>query len=625
MSNHKRKNQNLIGSAIMFLLIVGTGCFSSAQVVDLGSGLVGGGGAVRTGKYVLTGAIPLCGAYYDEQDNYQLYLGAPAVFNSTFNVSFKGLSLMTVSKADTTLRINFGGLVGNITGTLHYRYGGASSFVSSDTVSGTVGDDRLDFLIDDSLLTTRGLEYFVVIRSSVSPPFFIGGMSQPFTLLTRFTNAQGQCPFVLPDSRYMIIGIPFSITGDNSVTEVFGDDLTGDYKYYWRLGRYEIDSAYEYPFLPNVVPGQGYWVFARGSQHFGSAGVTVYPNTTVEDLQYYSIPLDSGWNQLANPFAFPVDWTAVIFDDNGTITVEHDTAILEDTVYWYDGTQYESILEIPAWNGFFVKIKKGGVTALFPYRESQLTQSLDKKVVPDYFDISNWQIELVLESDGLCDAGNFAGVRPDAREGADRYDFSEPPPPPGGPSLAFQLPGGDTHLRRCDYRPPFENGEIWQVSLTGSPSRIVRLKDPDKIPDHLRVWFVPDNLEKYDLREVSEVHLPDAVTKAQLVIGTDNYVRQYADGLLPEDYTLYQNYPNPFNGATQIRFALPEAQKVTMSVFNILGQRVAVLIDGEMTAGYHTVTWPGADDYGKPVASGVYFYRLETGNYVDSRKMTLLK
>ena len=97
------------------------------------------------------------------------------------------------------------------------------------------------------------------------------------------------------------------------------------------------------------------------------------------------------------------------------------------------------------------------------------------------------------------------------------------------------------------------------------------------------------------------------------------------DALLPDEYTLDQNYPNPFNPETNISFGLPEAGEARLVVYNILGRKVRTLLDEYYPAGTHTVTWDATDDYGSTVASGVYFYRLETEATTLSHKMMLLK
>ncbi len=96
-------------------------------------------------------------------------------------------------------------------------------------------------------------------------------------------------------------------------------------------------------------------------------------------------------------------------------------------------------------------------------------------------------------------------------------------------------------------------------------------------------------------------------------------------GLQPTGYALEQNYPNPFNPSTQIVFSIPQDQRVTVAIYNILGQKVATLLDNTLTAGTHAVTWAGRDDNGFVVPSGVYLYRISTTNFTAVKKMMLLK
>jgi len=106
-----------------------------------------------------------------------------------------------------------------------------------------------------------------------------------------------------------------------------------------------------------------------------------------------------------------------------------------------------------------------------------------------------------------------------------------------------------------------------------------------------------------------------------LSVGVDDEIQSG----LPGQYNLSQNYPNPFNPITSIGFALPEATHVRLSVYNSLGQRVAMLIDQPLPVGYHQIDWDGSTPGGHRLSSGMYFYRLETGQYVETRKMILLK
>jgi hypothetical protein len=106
-----------------------------------------------------------------------------------------------------------------------------------------------------------------------------------------------------------------------------------------------------------------------------------------------------------------------------------------------------------------------------------------------------------------------------------------------------------------------------------------------------------------------------------LVVSADDE----AGEVLPSQYSLEQNYPNPFNPTTTINYSVPEQADVEITVYNLIGQRVNTLVDEEKAAGNYSATWDGKDDNGKPVSSGVYFYRLKAGNVSETRKMMLLK
>ena len=94
---------------------------------------------------------------------------------------------------------------------------------------------------------------------------------------------------------------------------------------------------------------------------------------------------------------------------------------------------------------------------------------------------------------------------------------------------------------------------------------------------------------------------------------------------LPQTPVLEQNYPNPFNSETQITFSLPRDAAVALELYNLTGQKVATLLEGTRSAGNHSLHWNGRDDTGKPLASGVYIYRLLAGETTITRKLLLLR
>jgi hypothetical protein len=89
---------------------------------------------------------------------------------------------------------------------------------------------------------------------------------------------------------------------------------------------------------------------------------------------------------------------------------------------------------------------------------------------------------------------------------------------------------------------------------------------------------------------------------------------------LPATYALHQNFPNPFNPSTTIKFELPKSSVVRLSVFDMLGREVSVLVNERRNAGVHEVKFDGSN-----LASGVYFYRLQAGDFVSTKRMLVLK
>ena len=94
---------------------------------------------------------------------------------------------------------------------------------------------------------------------------------------------------------------------------------------------------------------------------------------------------------------------------------------------------------------------------------------------------------------------------------------------------------------------------------------------------------------------------------------------------LPDEPQLQQNAPNPFNSQTVLSYFLPKSGPVRLELFSVTGQRVAILHQGPQQAGYHRLRWEAQDDEGRPLASGIYLYRLETTTGILTRKFTLLR
>jgi 5'-nucleotidase/UDP-sugar diphosphatase len=120
--------------------------------------------------------------------------------------------------------------------------------------------------------------------------------------------------------------------------------------------------------------------------------------------------------------------------------------------------------------------------------------------------------------------------------------------------------------------------------------------------------------------------LRDSIIGSPLFAGTsDSDSDEETETQLPQEFKLFQNYPNPFNPSTEIAYTLPRDSYVKLFVYDILGQKVKTLVDEVQSAGPGKVIWDGANENGEKVASGIYFYKLSTAEFSQTKKMLLLK
>jgi len=613
---------------ILFCLLAGAtqavAQAGSANYMLTAGALVGGGGGSGSVNYAATGSVPLSGAVTSGSDNYIAFGGiinSVSIAYEALLINYTGTPVMTIpagTAREILVRI-MGGEGLDTSGTVYYRFGGQIDY---QTAAMSVDAANIITDLTGDLLGVRGLEYFIKIKVG-DDSLFIGSPDEPYIFITSLTNAQGQRPSPMPDADYRIIGVPID-PASTLAENIFEDDLGAYDPMQWRFGKYnpvsfEVD---EYTGGEIIVPGTGYWLIARGNKTYGTAGTSIRPDDEHDGQLYYRVPLENGWNQMGNPLPFNVAWDDILFDDNGTVS-GHDTAILDDVAHYYSGTEYLPYDYLPAWEGAFVFIKKGGVTAMIPWEQAGLTPPGPKEtpLLPD----GGWAVGLRLEAGGLVDDNNLAGIRPDASVCDDNYDLHEPPPPPQGPSLAFILPGQNTSPRLTDMRPPFDDGAVWTISLHRAAGGHLRVAHLETLPPRFEAWLRIDGHADIKLDPTVDITIPDETTEARLVIGTPAYIARHIPTTVPLTFTLDQNYPNPFNPTTRITFSLPTAGPTHLRVLNLLGQTVRTLIDRDLPAGRFETVWDGTSTDGSRAASGVYFYELQQAASVQIRKMMLLK
>lgn len=178
-----------------------------------------------------------------------------------------------------------------------------------------------------------------------------------------------------------------------------------------------------------------------------------------------------------------------------------------------------------------------------------------------------------------------------------------PNEPGGGPASGFKMDPitGRTHNVTSALPADSNYSPLWDVNVLDN-------MDFDSVKD------LQSAMNATTLAEgVATVNCPIV----EIAFTTD--VKQ-EDNSRPDQYVLNQNYPNPFNPSTKISFSIPERQNVSLKIYNSLGQEVAVLVNNSLNAGNYSVEWKANN-----TASGIYFYQIITNNFIQSRKMILLR
>ena len=196
----------------------------------------------------------------------------------------------------------------------------------------------------------------------------------------------------------------------------------------------------------------------------------------------------------------------------------------------------------------------------------------------------------------------------------------------GSPTFSFPYPAPFPNWRKIDV-------SSWNVDLNsgfavgfvfgpgdGTAPGLMESTEPYTQPYHSYTYATA----WYTLTDSTGLSAYKYIVRAYVHFGTLTGVSEPIE-LVPSTFTLENNYPNPFNPSTTIRYNIPAAGYVRLRVFDVVGREVASLVDGVQSAGSYAVNWHGTDDAGRSVASGVYFYTLESLGQQTTKRMVLLK
>jgi len=441
--------------------------------------------------------------------------------------------------------------------------------------------------------------------------------------------------------NYRLLGAPGEI--DVNLRTAFSGTSPEDWRAFREEGGTtgEASSLLEANGSDALSPGIGYWGLAREGWAIDRSVSSVQLRSGAE----YRIGLHEGWNVISNPFATDISWSFIQEENEINAGLWRWNGRWVETETLTDGTEGEAFyfrneagldsLDIPhepillqedaqassaRWASLRSRIQsKSGSPERFEstLKDSSATEAPDQTLV------------LRARRDECIRAAVRVGLDEGASAGLDQHDRFAPPG--RFQSVAMRLdPDSVESPLAADVRPSgTEDGARFDIVLEAPAGKPVTL-EPDSLTsfsDQRVVLVSQATATQYDLRRRNEITVTPSSdsTRWTLLIGTRDYVSKQKQLLTPQTVQLRGNYPNPVRRATTIEYALPDAQNVHLAVYDVLGRRVQVLVDGEQSAGIHTVRWQGRARGGERVASGVYFVRLRTDQQTKTRKMVVVR
>jgi hypothetical protein len=316
-----------------------------------------------------------------------------------------------------------------------------------------------------------------------------------------------------------------------------------------------------------LVHGEGYWL------RFENTGSTTIDGTPINEL---TISLNEDWNLVSG-----------LSEDISIYSVsDPDSIIIPGTLYGFNEGYVEADMLVPG-KGYWVRAFETG--------EITLTSGALAKIAPRDFSLKGKANSLTVNGMDL-----YFGVEMPARE---RLSYSLPPKPPVD---AFDVRfSGDTKIA-------MDKAEIEVMST--HQTLTIRYDIVIDVGEHMNWVLSSESGKEYTLEGTGEITIPSA----------ERFVLN-REPVTPITFTLHQNYPNPFNPITSLRYDLPEQAQVTLTIYDLMGREVTQLVNTTQDAGYRSVQWNATDMHGKPVSGGVYLYQIQVGEFVQTRKMVLLK
>jgi len=411
---------------------------------------------------------------------------------------------------------------------------------------------------------------------------------------------------------YQLVALPGGV--GRSMSDVVSGEAGADWQAFWDDGSAQsylqrFDGSSTFTFRP----GTGFWLTNTQDWTFEET----LPTVQLQDSFRATIEVHEGWNILSNPLDKDVSWAAVDSVNGRKLR----------SLWKFDGSfsQTSTFRSAKSGEAFYFLNDTGLDSLQVPYPEAPADKLEGKRQEGPFLTIRAY---LKTKTGASISSAVQVQLNQAAEAGLDRLDQPAPPDQFSAVSLRLKAPSEVPDRQRwlaAEQRPPIAGAD-------GGHTFDLRLQNQVEEP----VWISASGLEAvegsevkllrpatgrtYDLKSGEPVTLQETDSTAlRLAVGSAAYVQDQADKVVPDEVTLTL-YPNPMRRQATLEYTLPEAREVRLTVYDVLGRRVATLKQGQMEAGRHRARLRGDQ-----LSSGVYFGRLKVGSQTRTQKITVVR
>ncbi|MCB0279954.1 MAG: T9SS type A sorting domain-containing protein, partial [Calditrichaeota bacterium] len=490
--------------------------------------------------------------------------------------------------------------------------------------NGLVDSVKLFEQINDSTFEVLNLDngnyrLSVVLQDNLVPELY--GVGD--TLLFAIDGAK----VTLEENGYWSLISPVTDTKETVSKLIQGTTAT---YYSWNNSLNDNFGAYEAVNSTTINPNKAYWVKLSSGNTIRSM---IYDNSKAVDTAFAStqstLALAAGWHLIGSPWNHNIILGNQLVKVNGQFVSLLSTTARENlnTQVW----EYIRLDSILTYSELLdpttaLEAKRGYWFYTSAATEIKFTpqQTLDASILAK--SKNDWSADLQVETENYNDYLNFS-VNTDLS----KQIFGKKPPKITS-TQNFSVRINDYYSSVKIPNVKKKEYERYEMSIVGKKGQQLTLNLKEREEQQGKRFIFVQQIatgKVFKMNDKSELHSIRLAAKTDIFLVYISEDPNFVVPYVPTKFALHQNYPNPFNPSTTVQFDLPYgkiAYDVTVQVYNLLGQKIKTLFKGKLEAGQrYRYVWEGKNEHGRNVSSGMYFYRVIAGSFIESKKMVLIK